>query len=81
MRNTRPKFSDERLKDGPQEGWCYLFGGSSAHYFRLDRSLCRKYQIAPTTKVHQVPLRHVHRTCPGCLRLHSPQSDASAEQT
>ena len=68
MKITRPKFSDLRLKAGPNEGWCFLFGGRSAHYFRAERSLCRKYMIAPTTRVFQVPVALIHQTCPGCLR-------------
>jgi hypothetical protein len=71
MRTTRPKFSDPRLKDGPSEGWCFLFGGRFAHYFRAERSLCRKYLIAPSTRVFQVPLERIHQTCPGCLRSHA----------
>lgn len=67
MRLTRPKFNDERAKGDPAEGWCFLFGGRAAHYFRNEKSLCGKYQIAPTVRVFQVALSLIRQTCPKCL--------------
>jgi hypothetical protein len=69
---TRAKFwCDRRLPAGPFEGWCFLFGGRSAHYFRLEVSLCRKYAIEPTVQVFQVPLERLAQICPTCRRAHA----------